>query len=86
MACCKYMIIFLYSLYFFPYYVTVDGNIKDLVERNLRDRKVLLERNVFRGKKYTLWCFQGGKIYAVVEIITCLFKPQLHQAKICRLC
>jgi hypothetical protein len=66
------MIIFLYSLYFFPYYVAVDGNIKDLVERNLRDQKVLFERNVIRGKK----------IYAVVEIIiTFIFKPQLHQAK-----
>jgi hypothetical protein len=50
----------------------VDGNIKDLEERNLRDQKVLFERNVFRGKK----------IYAVVEIIiTFIFKPQLHQAK-----
>ncbi len=52
----------------------MDGNIKDLGEKNLRARKVLFERN-------------GEKIYAVVEIITFIFKPQsAAPGKICRLC
>jgi hypothetical protein len=55
LKCNKYMIIFLYSLYFFPYYVTVDGNIKDLEERIRATEKCFLKEMFSGGKNYRLW-------------------------------